>query len=214
MAPSFAIAPDAPKRVLRSAHLDSHEPSSDGTLEDATLRLLTRTRALGRFVQRDSVSQQRRARAGADEERSSERRPSSLPLRAGARAAMDGRRVWLEWFDSDVAAPPPLDIAAVIAYCEQRVPPHALYQVRMEAIVDRHAVTLVERRAPWRPEFGPEWTRSPVARLRWSVSRREWTLFWRDRNHRWHRYKYTAPTTEIARLLEDIDRDPTGIFWG
>jgi hypothetical protein len=75
---------------------------------------------------------------------------------------MDGRRVWPEWFDSDVAAPPPLDIAAVIAYCEQRVPPHALYQVRMEAIVDRHAVTLVERRAPWRPEFGPEWTRSPV----------------------------------------------------
>ena len=44
--------------------------------------------------------------------------------------------------------------------------------------------------------------------------RREWTLFWRDRNHRWHRYKYTAPTTEIARLLEEIDRDPTGIFWG
>ncbi|MGA2929661.1 MAG: DUF3024 domain-containing protein [Solirubrobacteraceae bacterium] len=66
----------------------------------------------------------------------------------------------------------------------------------------------------------PEWTRSPVARLRWSVSRREWTLFWRDRNHRWHRYECTAPTTEIARLLEiawlleKIDRDPTGIFWG
>jgi hypothetical protein len=63
-------------------------------------------------------------------------------------------------------APPPLDIAAVIAYCEQRVPPHALYQVRMEAAVDRHAVTLVERRAPWRPEFGPEWTRSPVQHTR------------------------------------------------
>ena len=36
----------------------------------------------------------------------------------------------------------------------------------------------------------------------------------RDRNHRWHRYKYTAPTTEIARLLEEIDRDLTGILWG
>lgn len=45
-------------------------------------------------------------------------------------AAMGGRRarqrVWPECFDSDLAAPPPLDIAAVIAYCEQRVPPHAL----------------------------------------------------------------------------------------
>ena len=26
----------------------------------------------------------------------------------------------------------------------------------------------------------------------------------------WHRYQYTAPTTEIARLLKEIDRDPTG----
>jgi len=73
-----------------------------------------------------------------------------------------------------MTAPPSLDIAAVSAYCEQRVPPHALHQVRMEAVVNRHAVTLVERHAPWRPEFGPEWTRSSVARLRWSVSQREW----------------------------------------
>jgi hypothetical protein len=80
----------------------------------------------------------------------------------------------------------------------------------MEAVVDRHAVTLVERRAPWRPEFGPEWTSSPMARLQWNVSRRDWTLYWRDRNHRWHRYEY-SPTTEIAELLEEIARNPTGI---
>jgi hypothetical protein len=40
----------------------------------------------------------------------------SAPARESV-AAMDGRRarqrVWPEWFDSDVAAPPPLDIAAV-----------------------------------------------------------------------------------------------------
>lgn len=75
-------------------------------------------------------------------------------------------------------------------------------------------MTLIERRAPWRPEFGPEWTRSPVARLRWSVRSRDWTLFWRDRNLRWHRYDYAAPTSDIATLLDEIDRDPTGIFWG
>ena len=111
-------------------------------------------------------------------------------------------------------APPPLDIAAVTAYCEQRVPPHALHQVRMQAIVERHALTLVERRAPWRPESGPEWTTSPVARLRWSVSRRDWTLYWRDRNHRFHRYPDTDPTADSATLLDEIDRDSTGIFWG
>lgn len=110
--------------------------------------------------------------------------------------------------------PPAVDIAAVTAYCEQRVPPHALHQVRMQAIVERHAVTLVERRVPWRPEYGPEWTTSPVARLRWSVSRRDWTLYWRDRNHRFHRYPYTQSTADITTLLDEIDLDSSGIFWG
>jgi len=76
----------------------------------------------------------------------------------------------------------------------------------------RTASSSVERRGG--PRLAPSGREARVARLSWSVSRREWTLFWRDRDHRWHRYKYTAPTTEIARLLEEIDRDPTGIFWG
>ena len=110
--------------------------------------------------------------------------------------------------------PPPLDIAAVTAYCEQRVPPHALHQVRMQAIVERHAVTLVERRAPWRPEYGPEWTTSPVARLRWSVSRRDWTLYWRDRNLKYHRYQPLAPSPRIQDLLDYLDERADPIFWG
>ena len=40
-----------------------------------------------------------------------------------------------------------------------------------------------------------------VARLRWSVSRREWTLDWCERNHHWHPSEYSRPTTEIADLL-------------
>jgi Protein of unknown function (DUF3024) len=111
-------------------------------------------------------------------------------------------------------AMPALDIAAVRAYCEQRVPPHAIHQVRVEAIVDARAVTIVERRAPWRPEYGPQWTTGPVARLRYTAARREWTLYWRDRNQRWHRYPDHQPTSDVTELLEEIDRDPTGIFWG
>ncbi len=40
-------------------------------------------------------------------------------------------------------------------------------QVRVEAEVDTRAVTIVERRPPWREDFGREWTRSPIARLRY-----------------------------------------------
>jgi len=114
-----------------------------------------------------------------------------------------------------MTAPPSLDIAAVSAYCEQRVPPHALHQVRMQAVVNRHTVTLASVMRGDGRSLGPEWTRSPVARLRWSVSRREWTLSSGvTATTAGTAYEYTAPTTEIARLLEEIDRDPTGIFWG
>jgi hypothetical protein len=62
--------------------------------------------------------------------------------------------------------------------------------------------------------MGPEWTRHPIARLRYTRSRREWTLYWRDRNLRFHQYELIHPTADVAALLEEIDQDPTSIFWG
>lgn len=109
---------------------------------------------------------------------------------------------------------PGLDIAAVRHFCEQRVPPHALHQVRLEVEETRGAVTIVERRAPWREDIGPQWTSLPIARLRHTAKTGAWTLYWRDRNQRWHRYDTIAPTPDILVLLDEIDRDPTGIFWG
>jgi hypothetical protein len=41
-----------------------------------------------------------------------------------------------------------------------------------------------------------------------------WSLFWRDRNVRFHAYDLVAPTVNIEELLGELDRDPTAIFWG
>lgn len=76
------------------------------------------------------------------------------------------------------------------------------------------AVTIVERRAPWRPDFGPEWTSFPIARIRYSTTTRCWTLYWRDRNLRFHRYEPLDPTPSIDQVLGEITADPTSIFWG
>ena len=75
-------------------------------------------------------------------------------------------------------------------------------------------MTIVERRAPWREDFGPEWTRSPIARLRYVQRTGVWTLYWRDRNACWHRYDRVGPSARIEVLLDELDADPTGIFWG
>jgi hypothetical protein len=43
------------------------------------------------------------------------------------------------------------------------------------------AATIVERRAPWREDFRPEWT-SRVSLVCYTTKRGVWTLYWSDRN--------------------------------
>ena len=87
-------------------------------------------------------------------------------------------------------------------------------QVHLECEVEPRQLTIVERRAPFRPESGPEWTRLPIARLRYTKSRQTWALYWRDRNLRFHTYDRTPPSPHVDELLAELDHDPTHIFWG
>lgn len=77
----------------------------------------------------------------------------------------------------------------------------------------RH-LTILECRPPWREGFGPEWTRFPIARLRYTKITGTWSLYWRDRNLHFHEYHRVSPSRHIDDLLAEIDRDPTAIFWG
>jgi hypothetical protein len=95
-----------------------------------------------------------------------------------------------------------------------RLPERARGQIAYELDVDPRSVTIVECRPPWREDFGPERTRFPIARLRYAKVRREWALYWRDRNLKFHLYDLVEPTPSIEELLVEVDRDPTSIFWG
>jgi hypothetical protein len=109
---------------------------------------------------------------------------------------------------------PELDIARVRRWCGQRVPEHARDKVRVECDIGPRQLTIVECRPPWRQDTGPEWTRFPIARLRYTQATTTWTLYWRDRNLRFHLYDQLEPSPDIDDLLREIDRDPTAIFWG
>ena len=64
------------------------------------------------------------------------------------------------------------------------------------------------------PRFGPEWSSQRVAQLRYDAKAAVWTLYCSDRNGRWWRYEPLPPKRDVAALLAEIHRDPTGIFWG
>lgn len=102
----------------------------------------------------------------------------------------------------------------VEAFCEQRVPAHARAGVRLEYRALQSAVTIVERRAPWRPDYGPEWSSLKIAQLRYDSGSSAWVLYWRNRNERWFPYSRVPASRDVGPLLAEVDADPTGIFWG
>lgn len=79
---------------------------------------------------------------------------------------------------------PDLDVARVQRWCDQRVPAHVRDQVRVECDITAGHLTIVECRPPWRDDMGDQWTRFPIARLRYTKSTKTWSLYWRDRNLR------------------------------
>lgn len=112
---------------------------------------------------------------------------------------------------------PDLDLVRIRRWVEalnSDLPEHAQGLIRYELDVTDRTVTVLECRPPWRPDFGPEWTRFPVARLRYTKTRGEWSLYWRDRNLKFHHYDLAPPTPHVEDLIAEIERDPTSIFWG
>lgn len=109
---------------------------------------------------------------------------------------------------------PELDVVRVQRWCAERVPQRVRDQVRLDCEVASGHLTIVECRAPWREDLGHEWTRFPVARLRYTKATKTWRVYWRDRNLRFHAYDRIRPSASINDLLTELDRDPTGIFWG
>lgn len=64
----------------------------------------------------------------------------------------------------------------------------------------------------WRAD-PTEWSKVRVARLRYSISAHNWSLYWADRTGRWHLYD-DLPPGRIDQVLREIESDPAGIFWG
>ncbi len=117
--------------------------------------------------------------------------------------------------DSFPVVVPETDVHRVLLWANKRNRPEILDAYRIEVDVAPASITILECRPPWRPVAGNfSWTRFPIARLRYTKSKRTWTLYWRDRNLKFHLYEATAPTESLDELLDEIDTDRTAIFWG
>lgn len=97
-------------------------------------------------------------------------------------------------------------------YCINRIPEHARDKVRLIYKIRGNNVTLFETRPYYRdPSI---WTENHVAQFRFDNNKKKWLLYSIDRNDRWHLYDLIQPSIDFDDLLKELDRDPTGIFWG
>ncbi len=109
--------------------------------------------------------------------------------------------------------------ALLQAFCDRRVPESVRREVRLEAAFRGDIATIFEHRPPYVSSFlpareGDEWTRLAIAQFRYDAETRLWTLFCADRSSRWHKYAEVDPSERLEDLIEEVDADPTGIFWG
>lgn len=107
-----------------------------------------------------------------------------------------------------------LDAASerLAGWCGARVPERVRHQVRLEVRRRGRTLTIVERRPPW-PTGSGEWTSMPVAQFRLDPTG-QWTLWWADRNNRWHEYDDVRAGAGFEELLTEVGQDPTAVFWG
>lgn len=109
-------------------------------------------------------------------------------------------------------AVPDTHLRQIVRWCEEKVPEHLRDRIRVEHTVRGSNVTILEYRPPWREELGLEWTRQPIAQLRYRDG--EWRLYWPDRNTRWHEFPDgRSIAASPGPLLEVVD-DPRHPFWG
>lgn len=58
-----------------------------------------------------------------------------------------------------------------------------------------------------------EVTKFPIARLRFTMKTGLWTLYWRDRNLKFHEYDF-PPTPNVLVILDYLDSHEDPIFFG
>lgn len=97
-------------------------------------------------------------------------------------------------------------------FCNRHVPEQLREQIRVEFRIRDADVELFESRSLYNdPSI---WVSTRIALFRKSVSNGNWILFCADRNAQWKRYEPCVPHRDIETLLQVVEDDVIGAFWG
>jgi hypothetical protein len=75
-----------------------------------------------------------------------------------------------------------------------------------------NSVTLHEDRPRMLGQDG--WSSLGVALFRLNPTTGTWSLYWRDSRERWLEVEEFEPSIDLGELLDEVDQDPSHLFWG
>lgn len=98
-------------------------------------------------------------------------------------------------------------------FVESRRPPeHIRSKVDIGYRITGQSFEIFEIRPRWnQPEIIDE---IPVAKATYVKSRKVWKLYWMRADFKWHGYKPLPETKSLRDVLNEINEDPHGCFWG
>ncbi len=95
--------------------------------------------------------------------------------------------------------------------CDRRSPAELQHEIKVTYATFGNNVTITQHRTAW--DNPKEWVAIKVALLVYAPRSNVWTLYCFDRNERRAEYP-SESTADLASLIDEVDADPTGIFWG
>lgn len=101
---------------------------------------------------------------------------------------------------------------AVGVLCKQRTPAHLKDKLRYEYEIEKQNVIVYEVRPAFMQEG--EFTKMPMAKLTYVSSRKIWKLFWKRASGKWEKYEPKDEAKELNTLVQEIDQDEYGCFFG
>jgi hypothetical protein len=109
-------------------------------------------------------------------------------------------------------APPRNDVDRVEQFCLARIPTALHDQVRLDVIVLDGGIEIHEAR-PVLLGAPVDWTTMPIARFAYEDDG-TYTLYSGNSNGAWDFYLDLEHNQILEVLIDEVDQDPTSVFWG
>ncbi|WJH27912.1 DUF3024 domain-containing protein [Paenibacillus sp. CC-CFT742] len=93
-------------------------------------------------------------------------------------------------------------------YIHEKVPAPLRTMVKLTYVMNNDELILTEER-PAGERF--QWDVLPIARFHWEGE--QWKVYARDESSSWNAVDMIEPCPDFEELLEQVERDETGVFW-